>query len=271
MVQFKEVGHKYESIVPDGMHWISVTTLIHNFVEPFDASTIAAKSSKNKKSKWFGLSTKEIENAWTGENRRATDLGSWYHKVQEDNLFSDNYKGSLPVFPCIVEDGVKKAPSQILTTGLYPEHLMYMSSVGLCGQSDHVSVEDGYLNIKDYKTNKEIRKKGYENWEGTTKKMLQPLTHLDDCEFNHYSLQLSIYAYMILRHNPELKIGKLSIEHVSFEEEGTNKYGYPITKLSKHGEPVVKEVTILEVPYLKSECITLITWLKNNRNKIKKH
>ena len=100
--------------------------------------------------------------------------------------------------------------------------------------------------------------------------MLAPVAHLEDCEFNHYALQLSMYMYMLLRHNPNLKPGTLTIEHVVFEEEGQNKYGYPIHKVVD-GEPVVKEIKEIALPFMKNECAAIINWLKNNRHKVVKH
>ena len=50
-----------------------------------------------------------------------------------------------------------------------------------------------------------------------------------------------------------LKIGKLQIQHVSFEKEGENEFGYPITKYNDQGEPIIKEIKMYELPYLKDE------------------
>ena len=44
---------------------------------------------------------------------------------------------------------------------------------------------------------KEIKKESYKNWEGISEKMSPPLQNLDDCNFIHYSLQRSIYMYII--------------------------------------------------------------------------
>lgn len=64
--------------------------------------------------------------------------------------------------------------------------------------------------------------------------------------------------YMILRHNPNLKPGKLLIHHVKFEEaEEKDKYGFPIILLN-NGEPTVKEIEYIELPYLKQEVQTLL-------------
>ena len=71
--------------------------------------------------------------------------------------------------------------------------------------------------------NKEIKKESYIDWEGISEKLSQPLSALDDCNFNHYALQLSIYMYIILKHNPKLIPGKMFIQHISFEEEGKDE------------------------------------------------
>jgi len=76
--------------------------------------------------------------------------------------------------------------------------------------------------------------------------------------------------YIILKHNPKLKPGDIYIHHIVFEEEGKDEYGYPITKYSIEGDPIVKEVIPLKVPYLKDEVISIINWLHDNRDKITK-
>ena len=100
--------------------------------------------------------------------------------------------------------------------------------------------------------------------------MLDPVSHLDDCNFNHYALQLSIYMYIILKHNPKLKPGRIFIHHITFEQEGEDKWGYPIAKLDNEGNPIVKEVIPMSVPYLADEVISIMHFLQNNKHKIKK-
>jgi hypothetical protein len=41
-----------------------------------------------------------------------------------------------------------------------------------------VEVVNGKVNITDYKTNKEIKDKGFTNWEGITSKMFKPVNNL---------------------------------------------------------------------------------------------
>jgi hypothetical protein len=178
---------------------------------------------------------------------------------------------TVPVFkPSEVREGVKVAPLQKLEPGVYPEHMVYLRSVGLCGQSDLVEVVNGKVNIIDYKTNKEIKKESYINWEGISEKMAHPVNNLDDCNFYHYALQLSIYMYIILKHNPKLKPGSIYIHHITFEVDREDQWGYPIAKLDNNGDPIVKEVIPMAIPYLVEEVHAIMHYLHENKQNIKK-
>jgi len=266
---FKEDGHTYESVEEDNIQWLSVTSLVSKFKPKFDKEGQAKKSAKNKKSKWYGMTAEQIIEAWDNETERAINLGNFYHNQRESDMLDfktiERNGIEVPIIkPLINDEGIKLAPEQKLTDGVYPEHLVYLKSVGLCGQADVVEVVDGYININDYKTNKEIKEKGYTNWEGITSKMFKPINHLDDCNLIHYSLQLSIYAYIIKKHNPSLKIGKLTIQHVKFKQIGEDANGYPINE-HYNGEPILDEIKMYEVPYLKDEVNSLMMWLKDNK------
>ena len=272
ILKFIPENHKYTS--EDGTNWLSVTSLISNFKQPFEADKIAEKSSRSKKSKWYGMTPEEIKQAWKAEADRATTLGTWYHNQRERDIcgFSNMERqgSTIPIFKPIEKDGIKYSPEQKLTNGVYPEHMVYLRSAGLCGQSDLVEVINNEVYITDYKTNKEIKIEGFTNWEGVTQKMQHPVSHLDDCHLNHYTLQLSMYMYIILKHNPKLKPGTLTIHHILFEEAGRDKFDNPITALDGNGDPIVKGIIPYDLPYLKLEAIAMIHWLEDNKHKLKK-
>ena len=73
---------------------------------------------------------------------------------------------------------------------------------GITGMIDQLffNEKSGMLEIWDWKTNKAIKKEN--NWQQFKK----PLSHLDVCELNTYSLQLSFYR-LIVERNTELKLG----------------------------------------------------------------
>lgn len=262
---FEPENHKYSS--EDNTKWTSVTSLISAYKEPFDAKTIAEKSSKNKKSKWYGIEPKEIQAIWKAEADRSTSLGTYYHNQREQDLISCNtierYGKELSIYKSIEdENGRKIAPEQKLKDGIYPELMVYLKSASICGQADLVEIVNGKVNVHDFKTNKKIETSSYVNWEGISKKMLKPLQHLDDCNYYHYALQLSIYMYIITRHNPTLTPGRLVLHHVKFEEaEETDIYGFPIILL-ENGAPIVKSIDYIDVPYLKREVELILKAIK---------
>ena len=274
-VKFLPEDHKYVSVDPaEDISWMSVTSLISKLKQPFEAEKIAEKSSKNKRSKWYGMTKDQILSVWKAESERAITVGNWYHNQREEDLLGldsiERHGKVIPIMqPQADTSGLKVAPDQRLTDGMYPEHFVYMKSLGICGQSDLVEVIDGVVHITDYKTNKEIRSESYKDWEGLSQKMNHPVSHLDDCNLNHYNLQLSIYMYMILKHNPKLKPCTLMIQHIMFEDEGKDPNGYPILKTNTDGDPVIKDIIYYDIPYLKDEVLAVVKWFQDNKSKFK--
>ena len=267
---FKEKGHLYKSIDPnENINWTSVTSVVGSFKQPFDAKVQAGKSTKNKRSKWYKVPEKKILEIWDNESNRAMTLGTFYHNQREtdlidlDTLTIDGQ--ALPIIPPKIIDGLKYAPEQKLIPGIYPEHFVYLKSAGICGQADYVEVINNEINIIDYKTNKEIRKNSYKSWEGIPKMLNGPVSHIEDCNLNHYNIQLSLYMYIMIKHNPMLKPGKLALQHVLFEKEGDDEYGYPITKYQENDDPIVKKVVKYDLSYLKKEVVDIIKYLKTQK------
>lgn len=269
-LQFTAENHKYETVGDSTKKWCSATGILKVFTEPFDQDDVAKKCSKNKKSKWFGLTPEEIIALWNKESKRATNLGSWYHDQRESDLLAcDTMQREGVDLPIIhpIMDGLKKfAPDQSLTPGIYPEHFVYLKSALICGQADRVEVVGNKVNVYDYKTNKKMREP-YTNWEGVTKTMLGPVSHIEDSDLMHYALQMSIYMYIILKHNHSLKPGKLEILHILFEVEEEDEYGFPKTALDAAGDPIIKETVPYELPYLKKEVVQMIKYMKLNPKK----
>lgn len=254
-VRFIENGHKYQSIPK--IDWTSVTTYIHRFCPHFDSEAQALRCSENETSKWFGLTVDNILELWAAENKRSTDVGSWFHNMMERRALAvpgKEYRGQyLKIIAPIMKPGYKLAPDQELTDGIYPEHFIYNEKLGICGQSDLVYCYNNTIDIDDYKTNKELKLRGY-GWEyDNPKMMLGLMSHIEDCNFFHYALQLSLYMKLILLKNPGKKAGRLRIYHVTFQNEGYDDYGFPILKRTENGEYIPNPGKWYEVPYLEKE------------------
>lgn len=75
--------------------------------------------------------------------------------------------------------------------------------------------------IVTHNTNAKIDMKGgFDTSTKSTAKMKYPLNSLDDCNFNHYQLQLSTYAWMLQKINPDFVIKDLILNH--YDHQGNN-------------------------------------------------
>lgn len=209
---------------------------------------------------------------WDETRNDACEVGTEFHEYKEEEAFR---KGALEMNGRMVnfndsgtynKDAKLEKYSGELTglNGAKVELLIYLKSVKLivegkeeeidvylCGQVDKCNfrqveftrgIVDTYVDIDDYKTNKEIE------LENPFQKMKEPISHLDDCNYNHYALQISLYAYMLEQKG--YKIGTLSITHHDIKKKGMKK------KLNDLVGTENKRVIF--VPYLKDEIEKMI-------------
>lgn len=123
---------------------------------------------------------------------------------------------------------------------IYSEIGAFLIDYLISGTIDILCVKEDNFVILDWKTNREGLQfeSGYykkdktlvphqvtNEWVRTNNKMLAPLSHLDDCNGNHYSMQLSIYARMteIILGIPCVGLGLCHIGSPFV----LNKYGMP--------------------------------------------
>lgn len=82
---------------------------------------------------------------------------------------------------------------------VYSEQLVWIDEYKVAGTADLIIEHNDYeFSVGDFKTNKSI---DFYNKFG--QRLLNPISHLSDCNYNIYSLQLSLYAYLF-----SLKSGK---------------------------------------------------------------
>lgn len=214
-MKYIDSNHTY--VNDNGEQYLPVTALIKKY-EPFkDWQLIATKYAyKHKKT------IDEVQAAWKEEGRKAIEKGIAYHSLMEKeyvdkgsiNIDGNNYD----VITCPIEDGVKMAIPLKLEDAIYPEIIVYSDKYKVSGQADLIEVVKGVINIKDYKTSKEIKLESHKNWRTGYEMMKFPLSHLMNCNFYQYALQLNIYMYLLKSHNRKLKIGTMEIYHVKDEE-----------------------------------------------------
>lgn len=80
----------------------------------------------------------------------------------------------------------------------------------------------GHSCIVTHNTNKKIDlKSGFDTNTKSSAKMKYPLNNLMDCNYYHYSLQLSTYAWMLQKLHPEFVIKDLILNHYDHNEKNT--------------------------------------------------
>lgn len=179
MVVFNEDNHTY--FLGD-KKLTSVTQYISKYKPVFDSDLIAGKYAKK-----HNLIKEDVLKMWKEKGEKACDMGSFVHQIFEDYILGLHIAVRSDYVKCLV---AKKFIKDFFKSGrLIPvetEYIVYNNE--LAGQIDCiVKNEFGHHFILDWKTNSEIK---YENsWQS----MLGKYSDLDDCSFNHYSIQLNKY------------------------------------------------------------------------------
>lgn len=194
-ISFQEEGHIY-TIEGLDEHPISVTTLIHKYFPEFEADKVIDKMMRSAKwahSKYYGMTKEEIKKKWEDEKNTAAELGTKMHKAIEEYI-----NGQLKETPQTKEfeyflrfwEDLKA-----LNPDLKPyrtEWLVYDERKKVAGSIDLVLINSKEeLIIVDWKRSKEIKTNNpYQSG-------LYMFSHLDDCNYVHYSIQLNIYRHLL--------------------------------------------------------------------------
>lgn len=254
-VKFKSDTHQYFS--EDDREMISVSAFVKQFEKHKDWVAIAQKKSANLK-KYEGIvkSAEEILAEWDLKREKGTQAGTLLHSDKETELLGyekirvghtdDKYKWSTSITD--LENGY-----------IYPELMIYDLEHMICGQSDKVIIQNNTIDIHDYKTDKSIDFKGFSSTWKQADRLLDPVSHLEECNGNIYSLKMSLYMYMLWKANKgKLKTGKIILEWCPLERD---EDGIPILY---DGKPRVikKQAKNIEVPYRKKEVMAMLKTLK---------
>ena len=168
----------------------------------------------------------DILDEWAETNRIACERGTKIHAQLENSFYNAKTKKKKKKFGIAGKFECRKDYNELdLEYGVYPEYLIYYDNpnidLHIAGQIDLIVKNGNNIVIIDHKSNKKIDLKGFYNSSTrSTDKMLYPLTNLDECNFNHYQLQLSTYAWMLQKINPDFVIKDLILNH--YDHEGNN-------------------------------------------------
>lgn len=273
-IAFSEPTHTYFDINDLSKQYTSVTTLIHKFTTPFCSEFWSAYKALEKlltKDEWAIekkslLNTKKFDNAileahnididtfnkeqqaildtWQEENKRSCERGTKIHANLENSMYKQKKNIDLTKFQVGGKfECIKDKTELDLENGVYPEYLISWDSpsgkLHVAGQIDLIAKQGNCITILDWKSNKKIETKSF--FDPKTHKSIRmqfPLGTLDDCNYNHYCLQLSTYAYMVTQKHPEFIIDDLVLVHFDHNDN----------------------MTVYHLPYLRDEVIRMLNY-----------
>tara|TARA_Y100000034_G_C6859355_1_gene390901 strand:- start:64 stop:777 length:714 start_codon:yes stop_codon:yes gene_type:complete len=185
-ISLEEKEHIYRLKDDPKFVFTSSTTFLGQFFEPFNQEKIATNLIANVP-KYRNMSKDELLDTW----KTSAGVGTIVHKELEDKIILDKDV----IHPKALQ-GVQWM-DDVLPPWLevFAEVIIYSKELALAGMIDvllHDPHTDEYV-IVDWKTNKKISKESYKG-----KKGIHPITKsVDDCNFIKYSLQLSLYKYLL--------------------------------------------------------------------------
>lgn len=275
-IAFEEKAHRYWDVTDPSKKFTSVTTIIEKFGQPFDKEFWSAYKALEKllsadawkiekpsllKSKKFDKSLLELHDisendfnreqqaildSWDEENRKSCERGTKIHADFENSFYKKKKNIDISKFQIGGKFECRKDYTDLdLENAVYPEYLIYRVSpdgkLCIAGQIDLLVKKGNNIIVGDYKTNKEIKMKSF--FDSKTKssvKMKFPLNNLDDTNYWHYCLQLSTYAWMLQKLNPDFIIEDLVMIHIDHKDK----------------------MTIYHLPYLKNEVEKMLAFYK---------
>jgi hypothetical protein len=213
-IHFDEGPHKYtiqgiEGITPE-TEFTSVTTLVHQYFEHFDAKKVIAAMMRNQKkwndpvanAKYYGKTAEEIEQMWANAGRDAAAAGTAMHYEIECfyNTPPEQQQSSAttPEFKYFLNfNNEYKSTLRPYRT----EWTVFHEEARIAGSIDMIyeliqpdaTTDAADLTIYDWKRCREITKTNRANKFATH----PAIEHLPDTNYWHYALQLNVYKYIL--------------------------------------------------------------------------
>lgn len=255
-VCFCDKTHTYFNVNDDSKKYISVTTLIGKYEQEFNSDFWSKYKALEKllpKDAWqlekksllktkkfhkeildtyniseneFNKTQQDILDEWERKKVESCERGTKIHAELENSFYKAGKNVNLQKFGIGGKFECRKDYSDLdLEHGVYPEYLIYRESddgiLRLAGQIDLIIKNGNDIVLVDHKSNEKIDlKSGFNSQTKTTTKMKYPLNNLEDCNFYHYTLQLSTYAWMLQKINPNFVIKDLILNH--YDHNGNN-------------------------------------------------
>jgi hypothetical protein len=188
-ILFEEAAHEY---FLGKVKLLSVTKFVGSFFPEFDREAVAEKYAMK-----HNLNVRDVLETWDKDQRAASDKGHNLHAyayalvTDTDSEWIDRYVDGYKK----INMALKQIKSKFKVLGA--EVIVASPALGLAGTIDLLCWDEATSDVLifDWKSSKNISKENV--WETA----YPPIEHLDDCNFNHYSLQLNTYERICREEN----------------------------------------------------------------------
>ena len=212
-LHFDEKTHTYTS---NNKKLTSVTQVINKYSDKFDADLILDKMFEanqgqklyiGKTRKYVGMTKEEIKTQWKINSESKSRYGTFIHELAEDIGNGKKVDVKLPEI-----NQVRKFFDKEGFEIIEQELRIHDYDIEIAGTVDLLLKKDGLYYIYDWKTNcgKDLTLR-----EDVYKKYLKaPLNNIPSTSFWKYSLQMSLYRYMLQLKHPDWEFGDSAILHL---------------------------------------------------------
>ena len=180
--------HKYVLKEDSDFEFTSCTTFAKYFFEPFDKIGIANRLTDSHPN-YVHLSPQELVENWDQTAKEGTLIHS-----EVENFIKDNVEPTHPKSKQAVE-WIKNNINCEDRFEIFSEVIVFSKELALAGTIDLLifDKENKTYKILDWKTNRRIDTSSYNNKMGTH----LVTSNLMDCNFSIYSIQLSLYRFIL--------------------------------------------------------------------------
>jgi hypothetical protein len=251
MIEYDDDIHRYSF---KGIRYLSATQVVSHFENEFLTEDVAQYMAEA-----YGHTPEHWAKKWEQEKLKSIVRGDGTHTEQEELLLNrsvdiirakEEQKKVFFVRNPVIMPGYDYYN---WPDGTYPELKLWNHRWRIAGRTDKVTFEtlnkERYAHVADHKTNKRLRSKGrYDKVKQTYQMMKFPLEHLHDCEMTRYTLQLSLYMFMLEAMG--FLPGHLTIIH------------YP--HVHPHApEGAVEDPVLYDLTYMKKEVLLMLEYLRS--------
>lgn len=255
----------------EGKTYTSVSRVLSEFAEKADFKKIAGFVANKRLKKYEELSIKTgrkildialdqpkysraytqktVLAEWDLKRDEAAEAGTYIHNNMEQAILTGKYPQDDYVHYYKWSQDYFTQYKEVLC-----EQALFHPEYRIAGTGDKIcfrTSRKGMVDVRDYKSNdlgydstgKDQFTKAVRHY---NRYMTGPLSHLEDCDFNKYALQLSIYMYMLecMGYKP----GNLAIIQVEWKK-------------------IKAKPKLIYLPYMKHEVIALLEYRSKNTKK----